>query len=242
VSFVGDAMVAVVQGVDEVHRFVGEPPVVVGGLAVMSRLTSPYRATVDLDVVDRQRGQRPHLELLRAAPGAQAVEPAALLLPTLYGPVRIDVLEVRQVEIDEPSDDPGDRLHANSHAWASDTATEITLEVFAADGATVVATTRVAEPGPLIAMKLQAIMNRNAEKQGTDLLDIVRLVLDPVAGPAALSQLRSVDAALAADIDRHVDLWLDQRRRQALGWILSLGGNDVTADHLVPASELLHEA
>jgi len=120
------------------------------------------------------------------------VHGAAVLLPTLYGPVRIDVLEVRQVEIDEPSDDPGDRLHANSHAWGSDTATEITLEVFAADGATVVATTRVAEPGPLVAMKLQAIMNRNAKKQGTDLLDIVRLVLDPVAGPAALSQLRSV--------------------------------------------------
>jgi hypothetical protein len=47
-----------------------------------------------------------------------------VLLPTQYGQVKVDVLEVREVEVDQPSDDPGDRLHASSHAWANDTASD----------------------------------------------------------------------------------------------------------------------
>lgn len=39
----------------------------------------------------------------------RAVEPAAVL-PTRFGPVKIDVLEVRQAELDHPSDDAGDAL------------------------------------------------------------------------------------------------------------------------------------
>ncbi len=116
VTFLGDAKAAVVQGIDEAHALIGRPPVVVGGLAVLARLSNPYRATVDLDVVDRRRGPLPQLEVLRAATGAEPVEPSAVLLPTRFGPVKIDVLEVRQVELDRPSDDPGDRLHASAHA------------------------------------------------------------------------------------------------------------------------------
>lgn len=132
---------------------------IVGGLAVLTRLSTPYRATVDLDVVDRLLGGQPQLEVLRAATGAEPIEPAAVLLPTPYGPVKVDVLEVRQVELDSPSDDPGDRLHASAHAWAHDTATDVTIEVIRPGGAFIEATAPVAEPGPLIAMKLQAVMN-----------------------------------------------------------------------------------
>ena len=39
VTFIGDAMSAVVQGVEEVRILIGQPPVVVGGLAVMCRLS-----------------------------------------------------------------------------------------------------------------------------------------------------------------------------------------------------------
>lgn len=170
-------MAALVQGIIEVRALIGQPPVLVGGLAVLSRLSSPYRATVDLDVVDRLLGETPQLDVLRAAEGAEPIEPAAVLLPTPYGPVKVDVLEVRQVELDRPSDDPGDRLHAAAHAWANDTATDLTIETIRSNGERIEVTTRVAEPGPLIAMKLQAVMNRAAHKQGTDLLDIVRLTL-----------------------------------------------------------------
>lgn len=46
--------------------------------------------------------------------------------------MKIDVLEVRQAELDRPSDDPGDRLHASAHAWANDTATDLTIDVLPA--------------------------------------------------------------------------------------------------------------
>jgi hypothetical protein len=106
VTFIGDAMAAVVQGVGEARTLIGQPPVVVGGLAVMCRLSSPYRATTDLDVVDRLLGEVPQLQVLRAVWGAEPVEPAAVL------PL---------------------------------------------NGAHVEVSTLVAEPGPIVAMKLQAI-------------------------------------------------------------------------------------
>jgi hypothetical protein len=115
----------------------------------MCRLSRPYRATADVDVVDRLLDEVPQLQALRAARGAEAVEPTSVLLPTAFGQVKVDVLEVRQVEIDEPSDDPGDRLHAFAHAWASDSATEVTIEVAPLSGAHVEISALVAEPGPL---------------------------------------------------------------------------------------------
>jgi hypothetical protein len=242
VTFLGDAMAGVVQAVEEVRALIGQPPVVVGGLAVLCRLSSTHRATVDLDVVDRLQGQAPHLEVLRAAAGARAVEPAGVLLPTPYGQVKVDVLEVRQVELDQPSDDPGDRLHAAAHAWANDTATEVAIEVLRAGGDHVDVTTLVAEPGPIIAMKLQAVMNRATRKQGTDLLDIIRLALDDVARPAALAQLGTCNPSTAADIAVHVDLWLVRRRDQAIQRIHGVGGGDLTLDDVDLVAELLLDA
>lgn len=242
VTFTGDAMAAVVQGIIEVRELIGRPPVIVGGLAVLARLSNPYRATVDLDVVDRLRGDLSQLEVLRAADGAEPVEPAAVLLPTPYGSVKIDVLEVSQVELDQPSDDPGDRLHASAHAWANDTATDLTLVVVRVGRARVEATTPVAEPGPLIAMKLQAVMNRSGDKQGTDLLDIVRLTFDEATRPTALAQIADVDAALARDVALHVNLWFVRQQQQALRRIHAAGGDDVTSDDLDLVAELLNSA
>ncbi|MGF1662781.1 MAG: nucleotidyl transferase AbiEii/AbiGii toxin family protein [Kineosporiaceae bacterium] len=239
VTFFGDAMSGVVQGVSDVRRLIGRPPVIIGGLAVLSRLSRPHRATVDLDVVDRLMGRPPQLEVLRAADGADPVEPSAVLLPTRYGPVKVDVLEVRQTELDRPSDDPGDRLHAQAHAWAGDTASDVTIEVVRTDGERLEVTTPVAEPGPLIAMKLQAVMNRAMQKQGTDLLDILRLTLDRATGPPALAQMGDVADPVAADIAVHVDLWFVRRATDALRWCRGAGGADVAADDLDLAAELL---
>lgn len=241
VTFVGNAMASVVHGVIEVRRLIGKPPVIVGGLAVLSRLSNPHRATTDLDLVDRLKGGVPQLELLRAADGSEPVEPAAVLLPTPYGAVKVDVLEVRQVELEQPSDDPGDRLHASAHAWANDTATDLLIEVLPTAAERVKVITPVAEPGPLIAMKLQAIMNRSAAKRGTDLIDIVRLAFDEDTRPAALSQIGTVDPAIARDIAIHVDLWFVQNRAQSLQWIRNAGGRDITRDDLDLVAELLND-
>lgn len=103
-------------------------------------------------------------------------------------------------------------------------------------------TTKVAEPGPLIATKIQAVMNRSVDKQGTDLRDIVRLTLDPDTRPAALSQIGTVEHAIARDISMHVDLWLVRRRDQALRWIRGTGGRGVAVDDLALVAELLPAA
>jgi hypothetical protein len=242
VTFLGDAMACIIAGIAEATAVIEQPPVVVGGLAVLARLSHPYRATIDLDVVDRLRGRVPQLEILRAARGAEAVEPSAVLLPTRFGPVKIDVLEVRQIELDQPSDDPGDRLHALAHAWANDTATELAIEVLLSDHTNVCVTTLVAEPGPLIAMKLQAVMNRSSAKQGTDLLDIVRLMTDGQTRPTALAQIAAVADVVAEDMKLHVDLWFVERRRQSLAWIRNTGTDDVMTDDLEFVAELLTEA
>lgn len=237
--FVGDSMAAVVQGVREVEAILGRAPVVVGGLAVMCRLSNPYRATTDLDVVDRGTAGPAHLEVLRSVPGAVAVEPAAVELATEFGPVRVDVLEVRQAEIDHPSDDPGDRLHAASHAWAHDTRTDVTIRASCRDGRTVEVVAPVAEPGPLIAMKLQALMDRGVDKQGTDLQDLLRLTLDPVAGPTAMGQIASCDAGVAEDLGFHVRKWLVRDRREAVRLLARSGGADLVLDDVDLVAELL---
>lgn len=151
----------------------------------------------------------------------------------------MDVLEVRQVEIDLPSDDPGDRLHARAHAWATDLNSIVTIEASTGLGAGFEVEARIAEPGPLVAMKLQAVMNRSGEKQGTDLLDVVRLTLDPLAGGRVREQLRTIDEAMAADIALHVDLWLVRRQRTSLAAIRAAGGGEVAQDDLALTAELL---
>lgn len=244
VVFVGSAMVPIVQAVDVVAERIGQPPVVIGGLAVMCRLTREHRATLDLDVVELQQpGRNSQLQILRLSDGAEPAEPDAAFVPTASGPVRVDVLVVRQDEIDHPSDDPGDRLHASSHAWALATASPVTMSVVGARGETVaMATTLVAEAGPLVAMKLQSIMDRGNEKAGTDLLDIVRLLQDYATRAKALEQLTMCGSQLAADIAVHTELWFRDRQHQSLDRILAVGGERVNLDDLELVFELLTDA
>ncbi len=51
------------------------------------------------------------------------------------------------------------------------------------------------------------MLNRGAAKEGTDLLDIVRLCLDPLAGPVLRDQLARADPQLRADAARHAQRW-----------------------------------
>lgn len=91
-------------------------------------------------------------------------------------------------------------------------------------------------------MKLQAIMNRSTEKQGTDLRDIVNLTFDTETRGAALAQIGAVDQSIASDIALHVDLWFVRHRQQSLQRIRAAGGTDVTADDLDLVADLLNSA
>jgi hypothetical protein len=244
VLLVGNAMAGVVEAIESVRELTGEPPVVVGGLAVLSRLSGPHRATVDLDVVDRLLpGSETKLEVLRRADGTKPEEPAGVLVVTTFGEIRVDVLEVNQAELDQLSDDPGDRLHVQSHAWASDSATDLSISVITAGGETLVSvSTPVAEPGPLIAMKLQSIMNRGNAKAGTDLWDIVRLTLDPKCGELALEQLAGRRPQMAADINQHVDHWFVRKRDETLDRLHVVAGGAIVEDDVDLVAELLRSA
>lgn len=241
VILVGDAMAAVVEAVVSVGDLTGDSPIVVGGLAVLARLSSAHRATVDLDIVDRRPdGQGGQLEILRKSSETRAADPAGVLVPTSFGEVRVDVLEVNQYEVDNPSDNVGDRLHARSHAWAADSASVMTISVVTSNRKELAhVSTRVAEPGPLVAMKLQAIMDRGDEKAGTDLWDILRLVLDPVCGPVALQQLRACDRHLAADVVEHVEGWFRTKRAWSLDRLDQVMRTAVPSDDVDLVADLL---
>ena len=123
-----------------------------------------------------------------------------------------------------------------SHAWAAATASDLLLRAAGIADRTVA----VAEPGPLIAMKLQSVMNREAKKEATDLLDMVRLVLDPVAGPVAREQLATAHGRLREDALLHASLWFDARIGRTLRIVRAVPeGFEVQLDDLRLVGELI---
>jgi hypothetical protein len=75
-------MSALVLAIPAIAERTGREVIVVGGLAVVCRLTHPYRATLDLDTVNRRRtGEPAQLELLIAS-GAKRSGVSGALVPT----------------------------------------------------------------------------------------------------------------------------------------------------------------
>jgi hypothetical protein len=167
--------------------------------------------------------------------------PAGVWIPTPAGLVQVDIIEVTDAELNQLPEDETDRLAVLSHAWAIETATFVRIRAtspLATTGTEVVA--RVSEPGPLIAMKLQSVMNRPADKERTDLLDIIRLTLDRGAGPPALAQLGKAGVQLAADARLHAHRWFADLKEYTLRRVRELPeGADVDADTIQLVGELL---
>lgn len=236
VNLAGTAMEQLVHAIPHIEAQTSRPVVLIGGLAVVCRLGRPHRATADLDTVDRRRDDEPsQLELLLDA-GATPRGPVGALLNTVAGTVEIDVLGVTDAALKELPDDATGRLHVMAHNWAAATASPMSLQTPGLAPVIV----RVAEPGPLIAMKLQSLMDRGAAKEASDLLDIVRLTLDPTAGSAVRQQLSNADPQLRADCLLHVQLWLVTHARRSLSRIRSIPeGHAVTLDDIELVAELL---
>ncbi len=232
-------MSALVHAIPAIAARTGREVIVIGGLAVVCRLTHPYRATTDLDTVNRRSGtERSQLQLLLAS-GAAASGVSGALVATPAGDVQVDVLEVTDAELAHLPDDPTDRLHVLSHAWAAATATPIQIR---ADGLPDLKVA-VAEPGPLVAMKLQSIMNRGAAKEGTDLLDIISLTLDPTAGATVRSQLAGADRQLRQDAVRHAHRWFTDHSERSLRLIHAVPeGRTTQLDDLHLVGELIGTA
>ncbi|MFC8044918.1 nucleotidyl transferase AbiEii/AbiGii toxin family protein [Nocardia sp. NPDC057353] len=239
VELAGPSMAALVHAIPETERRAGRPITVIGGLAVICRVASPHRATSDLDTVHRRCGDEPsQLEVLVASTG-RASGPAGVLIPTPEGEVQVDVLEVSDADFDPLPEDPTGRLHVLSHSWAAETASPLRLRARGSAAVTVA----VAEPGSLIAMKLQSAFDRGARKEATDLLDIVRLSTDRACGATARSQLAAAAQVLRRDATQHLDLFFEQRVARTARLIREIPeGRDAALDDLVLVHELLSEA
>ena len=229
-------MARLVSAIPVIAEQTGRSVVLVGGLAVVCRLPTPYRVTTDIDTVDRRAAdESSQLQLLVSA-GARRSGPAGVLVRTPLGDVQVDILEVTDSDVHDLPEDPTDRLHVLSHAWAASSASVVALS---ADGLLPL-TVKVAEPGPLIAMKLQSVMNRGAAKEGTDLLDIVRITLDPSCGPWSRDQLEAADSRLRADALLHARRWFDQFADRSLVKIRAMPeGRDMEIEDVRLVGDLL---
>jgi hypothetical protein len=198
VQLIGPVMVNLVGAIPKVQELL-EQPVIIGGLAVMSRLGNAYRVTQDLDALRRRpEGGASGLEVLRAA-RAKNIDEVGGYIPTERGDVRVDVLEARDSDLDRDFTDATDRLEAMAHRWALDTATPLVIAAASVDVSRLRGDARptidetqavalVARPGPLVAVKLKASVDRPTVKEATDLLDVVRLVTDPATAGSVMTE------------------------------------------------------
>jgi hypothetical protein len=241
VHLTGTAMLAIVQAIPELEARTGRKATVVGGLAVLSRLGIAYRATSDLDTASRRAaGDKSQLDVLLNSPGTSRAGPAGAWISVPAGTVQVDIIEVTEAELRQLPEDETDRLAVLSHAWAIETASAVKIHATGADAVSADAVVRVAQPGPLIAMKLQSIMNRSASKERTDLLDIIRLTLDRAAGQPALEQLRNASSQLAVDAQLHAGMWFAEHKDRTLRRVRELPeGADIDADTIQLVGELL---
>jgi hypothetical protein len=241
VDLVGASMLALVEAIPEFEARTGRWATVIGGLAVLCRLGTVYRATGDLDTANRRAaGEPPQLEVLLQQDDVTPADTAGVFIPTASGAVKVDVIEVSDAELADLPEDETDRLAVLSHAWAIETATPLKIRAVGLGGARTEVVAHVAEPGPLIAMKLQSVMNRTVNKERTDLLDMVRLTLDHAAGATAREQLANADTQLAEDAHLHAYRWFVDLKDQTLRLIRELPeGADITADDVQLVGELL---
>ncbi|WP_072476209.1 hypothetical protein [Amycolatopsis australiensis] len=235
----GPVTASLVQALPEIERRLDRRITVVGGLAVLSRLGSAaHRVTSDVDTVNRRLGEPGQLDVLLAT-GASAIDGAGVMVATTSGDVLVDVLEVSEEQLDDIPEDPTDRLYLLSHDWALRSATPLHIRAVGG-GTTSEHTVQVAEPGPLVATKLQALPNRARVKKATDLLDIVRLALDDETGPVVRAQLAVADMVLKQDAALHVERWFRTAAERSLRLIRTTpSGSDTTPDTIALVGELL---
>lgn len=183
----------------EVETLASLPPELrlIGGLAVMCRVGTPHRTTVDLDAVAR------HLSSVHAAIVRLAVTSSGGGQYKLAGDLELDVIDVAAMTTDALiSELTGDghvmtdlELNVIAHCWAHDAAT--TLDIAAVDDETGDVLARaeqryVASTEGIVAMKATTVPLRSSsrsEKKASDLYDLGRLIVDGGMARGALQML-----------------------------------------------------
>jgi hypothetical protein len=151
----------------------------IGGLAVMARLTEAHRPTGDIDTLSRQTVPPAKATLLRIA----AEETSTGV--RLKDGTKVDVIEVASTLVleDLPEFNEQQKMFALAHWWMAETAEAVSLVLVdpAEDGARVRARLglRLARSAALVAAKLQSIPTRRGatqDKRESDAYDVYRLL------------------------------------------------------------------
>ena len=181
----------------EVELLASLPPELrlIGGLAVMCRVGSPHRTTVDLDAVARDltglHESIAHMAVTASGGGQYRFEGALDLDVIDVAPQTIDELVEHLIATGEPLTDL--ELNIVALTWAHDGATP--LDVVAVDEVTgerlaEAPGRQVATTSGLVAMKVTAVPLRAStrpEKRASDLYDLSRLLIAPGPDGATLS-------------------------------------------------------
>jgi hypothetical protein len=183
----------------------------IGGLAVMCRVGTPHRATVDLDALARDASVHDQLATvaLTAVSGGQY---------RLAGNFELDVIDVAPVDTEHlieelaAAGEPFTDLDLNviAHTWAHDRATPVDIAAADEQSGEVLARAPgrlVASALGLVAMKATTVALRASskpEKRASDLYDLGRLL---VAGGLGTGDLRQLPDVLAVAVDERLRRW-----------------------------------
>ncbi len=198
----------------EVTMLASLPPELrlIGGLAVMCRVGTPHRTTVDVDAVARD------LPRVHAAIARLAVISSGGGQYRFAGDLDLDVIDIAAMTTDEliaeltagahPMTDL--ELNVVAHCWAHDSAT--TLDITAVDDETGGVLARaderfVASAEGIVAMKVTTVPLRASsrpEKKASDLYDLARVLVD---GGMERGALRALPDALAQVVASRLVAW-----------------------------------
>jgi hypothetical protein len=170
---------ALVRAASTVAEHAGVPVALIGGLAVVCRVSTGTRATGDVDVVTDTQA-----DLIGSASAADNLVEARLArresgsetIRVWVGPTKVEIIETQAVPEEEATaiEPELSRLFVLAHRWALETATPLYLTV---RGDEVTALIDVAQPAALVAMKLHSIHARTEErKRASDAWDLARLL------------------------------------------------------------------
>lgn len=211
----------------------------VGGLAVMARLTQAHRVTTDIDQSVRSDDPDLAAELLLVRDAGATRSTNGVLLS---GAMSVDLISIGDVRADELPDDELLRTFVLAHDYALATAQPVTIQARRGRASIAEATVRVATAAALVACKSQAPFTRKGmtvpAKRGTDVLDLYRLLQEH---PDVGRQLQAAEHGLGQLVGTCVDRLLINGVDRAARDLRALGGvaAGITADDLHAAGTLL---
>ena len=209
----------------------------VGGVAVICRLATAHRATLDADTVVEER-QPGVLEVLRARPDTTVLDDPDSHGVLIRGAL-VEIIEVAQVDPVEVAavGDARDRLFVAAHRWALDTAEPVDIDTTPASGHRRLA---IATPAGLAATKTHALVGRRGarqDKMGSDLLDLLLLFEQFDRAGALTATLQAAPYGIGPLVADQLAAFLDdpQRRTRALRLAGEATGSRLSASRTADA-------